>query len=182
MDRVSIDELNFDNKPFWRGYFLIGYGEAYCEELDMSIWDMEEEIIRDGDLEYWNEFTGWYEGIIEESDGYLDEPAYFETYIDAMNRTLKIEFHPGETVYFLDGEEVGCIGPHSVTRHPLSFIAMKSILDGAYGDILFFLLFPMVELAEEDRVEAGELFLSRLVSTAVFDEKLCSELARIIIG
>lgn len=181
MDRVSIEELNFDNKSFWRVYFLSSYGEFYCEELDMCVSDIEE-VIQDGDLEYWNEFTGWYEGIFEESDGCLDEPAYLETYIDAMNRTLKIEFHPGETVYYLDGEEVGCIGPHSVTRQPLSFSAMKSVLDGVCGDILFFLLFPMVELEEGDRVEAGELFLNRLVSMAVFDEKLCSKLVRMIIG
>lgn len=182
MERVCIEELTFDNKAFWHVYFLCGYGEFYCEELDMSVMDMEEEINQDGDLEYWNEFTGWYEGIFEESDGYLDEPTYLETYIDAMNKTLKIEFHPGETVYFLDGEEIGCIGPHSVTRQPLSFTAMKSVLDGAFGDILFFLLFPMVELEEGDRVEAGELFLNRLISTGVFDERICSELARIIIG
>ncbi|MCH5340987.1 MAG: immunity protein 19 [Acetatifactor sp.] len=180
MDRVRIEEIYFDNKPFWRGYFLIGYSECYCEELDMSIWDMEEEIIQAGDWEYWNEFTGWYEGIIDECDGYLDEPTYLEVYIGTMDKTLKIEFHPGDTYYYLDGAEIGNIGPHSMTLQPLSFHTIKSLLDNKNGDILFFLLFPMIDLEEENRAEACKLFQDRLIAAAIFDGELCEKLVRMV--
>ena len=37
MERVLIEKLHFVNKPFWRGYFLIGYGDRYCEKSGMNL-------------------------------------------------------------------------------------------------------------------------------------------------
>ncbi len=46
------------------------------------------------DTGWWDNFTKYYDGVLEESDGYVDEP---ETLICelAPAQTLKIEFHPG---------------------------------------------------------------------------------------
>ena len=182
MDKVLIEELHFENKPFWHGYFLFGYGDCYCEELDMSISDMGEGILQAGDLEYWNEFTGWYEGVIDECDGYLDEPTYLEVYIGTMNKTLKIELHPGGAYYYLDGIAIGNIGPHSMISQPLSFHAIKSLLNDENGDILFFLLFPMIKLEEENRAEACKLFQDRLKAAAIFDGETCEKLVKLVFG
>ena len=69
------------------------------------------------DTQAWYEqFTGWYPGIFDKSDGQSDDPA--TVHMDLANSVrLKIEFHPGDQYWFLHGADarqvmLANIGPH----------------------------------------------------------------------
>ncbi len=104
MSRISLDEI--DNLPFWLNYFGCSYLNLYDEEEDASVSELMGELCTQEVLEWWKTFTGWYDGVLDECDGYLDDPAFLEVPL-TRGRTLKIEFHPGDTLYYIDGEEIG---------------------------------------------------------------------------
>ena len=80
-------------------------------EKDVSVSDFMKEICTEESRRWWDAFTGYYDGILEESDGYLDEPTTLETSL-SQERMLKIQFHPGNTLYYINGEKIGSTGPH----------------------------------------------------------------------
>ena len=109
MSRISFYEI--DNLSFWINYFGCSYLNLYDEEEDVSVSELMEELCTEEVREWWEKFTGWYDGVLDESDGYLDDPAFLEAPL-TQGRTLKIEFHPGDTLYYVNGEEIGSTGPH----------------------------------------------------------------------
>ena len=60
---------------------------------------------------WWETFTGYYESVLDESDGYLEEPVTLNEAL-SQDKILKIEFHPGDILYFINDEEIGSTGPH----------------------------------------------------------------------
>jgi len=46
---------------------------------------------------------------LDETDGYIDNP---ETVICNLTatQTIKIEFHPGDTVYYVNDKQIACTG------------------------------------------------------------------------
>ena len=99
---VSLDDLGFQNRQFWTGYIVTSFPTALDEESDMTLYDLaEENEIIDIDINWWNEFTRYYDGIFEKSDGYLDEPEMLMCKL-TDTQTLKIEFHPGDTVFYIN--------------------------------------------------------------------------------
>lgn len=67
---------------------------ALDEETDMSLTElMAESGMRD--TIWWDNFTKYYDRVLEKSDGYVDEPEILICEL-APTQTLKIEFHPGD--------------------------------------------------------------------------------------
>ncbi len=73
MKLLTFDDLNFSNKKFWTGFVATSFPAALDEASDMSLDEIVEENGLD-DCDWWDAFTGYYEGILEESDGYLENP------------------------------------------------------------------------------------------------------------
>ena len=94
---VSLHEIDFSNRDFWVGFMATSFPTALEEEMDMSLTDL---MIENGmcNRSWWDNFTKYYDGVLDESDGYVDEP---ETLICelAPTQTLKIEFHPGGRIF-----------------------------------------------------------------------------------
>ena len=67
MNKVNLKELNLDNKAFWYTFFALSYPNGYEEELDLSVEDIVGEL---GDMDWWDNFTGYDEETFEENDGY----------------------------------------------------------------------------------------------------------------
>ncbi len=179
MNRISFKDIGFDNQHFWNGYFQISYPNSYDEETDLSVTDFLEEnkLSDEEDVEYWDELTGYYDGVLDESDGYLDDPTYLEE--PCGRKTLKIEFHPGDVLYYLDGKEIGSTGPHW-RLNVLHIDELERLLDDndENNEILFWLLLPLAAANEYDRKEIADFLKGKL--TRFFDDDVSGDMAKLI--
>ena len=101
---ISLHEIDFSNRDFWVSFMATSFPTALEEETDMSLTELmtENEVCN---TSWWDSFTKYYDGLLEKSDGYVDNP---ETLICelAPTQTLKIEFHPGDTIYFINDKQI----------------------------------------------------------------------------
>jgi hypothetical protein len=96
---------------FWAG-FLNWTWEGDDER------DVIERTLGAGDdavIPWWNELSGWHQGIFDESDGDLEHPKTIRLPFHA-GRQLDIEIHAGSIYYRLRSEngveDLGVLGPH----------------------------------------------------------------------
>lgn len=70
---LSLHEIDFPNRDFGVGFMATSFPTALEEEMDMSLTDL---MIENGmcNRSWWDNFTKYYDGVLEESDGYVDEP------------------------------------------------------------------------------------------------------------
>ena len=77
MKKIRIEDI--DNLHFWVNYFGCSYPNAYDEEEDVSVSDLMQEINMEGhsteeSRSWWDEFTGYYDCVLDDSYVYVDEP------------------------------------------------------------------------------------------------------------
>ncbi|MBD5090064.1 MAG: immunity protein 19 [Clostridiales bacterium] len=106
---ITLKEIHIENTNFWLNYFCLSYPNSYNESIGFSVSDIIEEN-ENVEISWWDTFTGYYNGILKDSDGYLENPTTFITPI-GTNEILKIEFHPGNIVYYMNNKKIGSIGP-----------------------------------------------------------------------
>ena len=170
---VSLHEIDFSNRDFWVGFMATSFPTALEEEMDMSLTDL---MIENGmcNRSWWDNFTKYYDGVLDESDGYVDEP---ETLICelAPTQTLKIEFHPGDTIYFINDRQIGCTGGH----YNIQVIPFKELLNGIKDKQVFLLLLPLAVINTQDKNQAAQIISN--VLQEIFDKHLCSQYASCIV-
>lgn len=105
---VDFDAVK-NQQQFWLYFLGTNFPNGYVEETDESLSEFIE-YRYDIDMEWPNNFTGYYEGVLDSSDGYVENPTTLKIELSTKN-TLFIEFHPGDTIYFIDDDEIGCTGP-----------------------------------------------------------------------
>lgn len=154
MKMLTLDDLNFSNKKFQPGFIATSFPTAFDEEADSSLGEIIEENHL-ADCSWWDDFTGYYEGILEETDGYLENPQTF-VYDLTPSKSLKIEFHPGDTVYFINDQKIACTGPH----YEIQIFPLADLLEYVKFETrqeIFLLLLPLVSIKEEDAARAVEI-------------------------
>lgn len=171
---IELKDIN--NTNFWLGYFRISYPNAYDEENDQSIHDILDDFLTDEQLKWWEHFTGYFDGILDENDGYLESPATLEVSLNP-DETLTIEFHPCDTIYFINGLQIGNTGPH-YTLQVLPYNKLKQVLL-ENGNELFFLLLPLAFVKEEETNSATQQICSLM--TRYFPKHLCESLSKCIV-
>ena len=183
MAKVNIADINFDNKHFWRGYIRDHFIYGYDDKTDTTIDSIEDYLVDSSDLQFWDSFTGWDDSILDEGDGYLEDPAYIDEELNDECR-LKIEFHPGDTIYYLNGNKVGSIGPHyELNGIPFELIKNADMID--YGEELFWLCLPMVSIQNEAVEQVSILIADKievLFNKGIFDKRIREDILRYIIG
>ena len=107
--KICVEDIDCLN--FWINYFGCCYPNGYDESNDISVSELMEELYTEEVGNWWEQFTGYYEGVLEDSDGYLDNPTTLEEEL-LPDKILKIEFHPGDILYFINDEQIGSTGPH----------------------------------------------------------------------
>ena len=156
MKKVSMKDM--DNPYFWVNYFGCSYPNAYDEEEDVSVSDLMQEILTEESGRWWEQLTGYYDGILEENDGYLDEPASLEVML-TRDKCMKIEFHPGDILYYINGEKIGSTGPHWEVQ-TIPYEEVRQLLALEDGCRLYLLLLPLAVIKPEEadsvRREIGE--------------------------
>ena len=80
---VQYDDVK-ENKDFWRYFFCVNFPCAEDKDSDMSLLEIIEEKYEIS-KKWQDEFTGFYEGVFDENDGYVNDPS-----------TLKIELKKGK--------------------------------------------------------------------------------------
>lgn len=159
MKMLTLDDLDFSNQKFWEGFIATSFPTALDESSDMALTEIIEENSL-ADCQWWDDFTGYYEGILEETDGYLEEPQTFVCELTPAD-TLKIEFHPGDTIYFINNKEIACTGPHYQIQI-FSFSDLVEYVQNRQDDRIFLLLLPLVSIKEEDTEQAEKMMQSVL--------------------
>ena len=144
---IDIQQVGFDNLLFWSYFLCTSYPCAYLESKDCRLCDLVEDTMPI-DPVWSDDFTQYYDGIGEESDGYVDNPTTITSPISSTE-TLKIEFHPGDTIFYINHDEIGCTGPHW-KLWSIPFKKVKSLLSLEHGNVLFWLLLPMAALEQEE--------------------------------
>lgn len=171
---ISLHEIDFSNRDFWVGFMATSFPTALEEETDMSLTDL---MIDDGmwNTSWWDNFTKYYDGVLEESDGYLDEP---ETLICELTpvQTLKIEFHPADTVYYINDKQIASTGGH----YKIQVIPFKNLLNFLENRQTFLLLLPIAVIDNSDISEAIPVIANALQK--IFDKCLCSRYAECIVN
>lgn len=173
---LTLSDLEFSNKKFWTCFVATSFPTALDEETDMSLSELIEEN-KAADIDWWRNFTKYYDGVLEETDGYIDEP---ETLICDLTatQTLKIEFHPGDTVYYINDRQIACTGgEYNIQIFPLADL-LKYIEEKPDKRILLLLL-PLTIISNQDIDHAMEIISN--VLQEIFDKHLCDQFANSII-
>jgi hypothetical protein len=99
---------------FWYSVFASEFGSP-GDELDASVLAPSFGVTEDSAFLWWESFTGSFEGVMDASDGYVEDPGRIG--FDLANGiTASVEYHPGGTFYRLhrgvDSALLGEVGPH----------------------------------------------------------------------
>lgn len=174
--RNIIDFENIkDNSNFWLLFFACNYPESFDEELEETLSEFLSEKFEFPD-EFVNSFTGYYDGVLDDSDGYVDEPNTIQLSLDT-GKELYIEFHPGDTIFFIDDEAIGCTGPHQEI-HAISWKEFKK--NTVQKDVIEkLLLLPMVYVNSDDEIDELKNVLLRGLEETFFEKgdyySICNE-------
>ncbi len=173
---INLEDFNFSNKKFWIGFIALSFPTALDEETDMSLSEIIEKNSL-GDIEWWDYFTGYYDGILEESDGYIDNPKTL-TYNLTSTQILKIEFHPCDIVYYINNNQIGCTGgEYNIFIFPLADLFKYT--ENNIDDHIFLLLLPLTIIHKQD-VNYAKKKISNILSS-FFDTSICNQLTNSII-
>lgn len=169
----SLNEIGFFNKDFWIGFLATSFPTALDEDTDMSLTELIEEHGL-SDINWWNTFTKYYDGVLEETDGYIDEP---ETFICGLTsgQTLKIEFHPGDTIYYINDKKIACTGCH----YQIQIFPFKDLFNFTDDKQVLLLLLPLVTIYDSDIDTATEVISNILQE--IIDPPFCNQCADSIV-
>lgn len=173
---LTINDLDFSNRKFWTGFFATSFPTALDEKSDMSLSEMIEEKNL-ADINWWNKFTKYYDGVLDEADGYVDDPETVVCELDAAH-TLKIEFHPGDTVYYVNDKQIACTGgEYNIGIFPFTDLLRYS--EDKNDTRIFLLLLPLTVIGDRDAGKAAEIISNALKE--VFNKRLCKRFADSIV-
>ena len=102
------------NSNFVSWFLMTNFPEGIDNANDYSLLEMIQEncILDKGWID---SLTGYYDGVFDEKDGYVDNPNAIKLKL-ATGDDFFVEFHPGDTIYYINDEEIGCTGPNYVIR------------------------------------------------------------------
>lgn len=157
-DVIHLEEIRKSAPLFWPFFFCSCFPNGYLESEDIEITDYIQE--NDWlDLDWVHSFTKYYPGVFDDYDGYVKSP---RTLLVKLNRNsnLSIEFHPGDTIFYLNGQEIGCTGPH-FQLHGIAWDDLLQLTMGRPAEA-FFALLPMAYLVSSQYHTAAQLIQERL--------------------
>ncbi|MDE6674222.1 MAG: immunity protein 19, partial [Acetatifactor sp.] len=115
---------------------------------------------------------------LDESDGYLDNPTTLEEEL-LPDKILKIEFHPGDTLYFINDEQIGSTGPHHELQ-TIPYEKVEQLLSLKKGRQLFLLLLPLAFIEEEEIQSVRGKITEQMRN--YFSEDLCESVSGCIVA
>lgn len=101
---------------FWAGFLCTSFGQM-GDPIDGQEACRAFGVSEQAAQKWWRTFTGWYDGILDETDGWLENPSGVAAAL-TTRLNLEVETHPGGTDYFVSAvkparrQRVGDVGPH----------------------------------------------------------------------
>ena len=139
---LNVEEV-LCKKDFFIWFIMNSFPVGVDEKNDMSIYDVIEENYT-FDMDWYNKFTRYYDGVFDETDGYVDTPNAI--FVPLNNGELIIEFHPGDIIFIMNNKKIGSTG----ADYNIGAITMDEYMDLTnnlpYETKLF--LLPMVSIKE----------------------------------
>ena len=174
MKKISVEDIDCLN--FWTNYFGCCYPNGYDAAAEISVSELMQELYTEETGHWWDRFTGYYEGIFEESDGYVDDPATLEEPL-RQDKVLKIEFHPGDILYYINDVQVGSTGPHWKLQ-TIPYQELEPLFSLPAGRQLFLLLLPLAFITKEEQPSVRKKIAEQMGN--YFPENLCERVSRCI--
>ncbi|MDE6363700.1 MAG: immunity protein 19 [Lachnospiraceae bacterium] len=169
---IAADELTA-NAHFVRWFLMTSFPEGVDSAEGSTLYALIEEKCT-LDTEFIDHLTGYYEGVFEENDGYVDAPKMVVISL-ATGDELSVAFHPGDTIYSMNGSEIGCTGPHYEIRK-LSLTEFLAYTAHMQDREKLFLL-PMVKISVDEQEDMTQIIQSILCSFHLQEysvEKMCA--------
>ena len=162
--------INYDTikneKDFWLIFLMGSFPESLDNETDETLSEIISGLY--GYNRQWaDDFTGYYDGIFDECDGYIDDPTTLEIELSTGEK-LYIEFHPGDTIYFINDEEIGCTGPEYFI-HKLDWQKYVSYTHSLSCEQKL-LLMPMLAVKDGEKNELNQIIVDGLKATGAIKE------------
>ena len=134
---------------------------------------MNENYEEYSDMEWSDKFTGYYDGIIDDSDGYVDMPRRLKVDLSTGNK-FYIDFHPCDVFYYIDDRHIGSSG----ADFKLGIISWEDFkkYTADLSDIEKLLIMPMLNAENADIDELKNIIKNALKQTPVKEndiEMLC---------
>ena len=162
---INYDMIN-NEKDFWLIFLMGGFPESLDNETDETLSEIISGLY--GYNRQWaDNFTGYYDGIFDECDGYIDDPTTLEMELSTGER-LYIEFHPGDTIYFINDEEIGCTGPEYFI-HKLDWRQYVSYTHSLSSDQKLLVL-PMLAVKDGEKNDLKQIIFDGLKAIGVIKE------------
>ena len=146
MRKINDISVFSTNKQLMLWFIMSSFPESFCAEKDISIMEFVQ-LNYDIDINIVHNFTEYYDGVFDINDGYVDNPNAIMISLD-LNKELYVEFHPGDTLYFLNDKILGSTGPHYQIRK-VSFLSFITFCD-KLSLVEKLLLLPMVFFKKEE--------------------------------
>lgn len=163
--KYSFDEV-MSNNSFWLYFVSTQFPNAFDDVDDISLGEFISENYEPDD-KWIDDFTQYYDGIMDENDGYIDNPNSINLILN--NHDFKIEFHAGDTLYFLDGIQIGCTGSHFILG-TLSFQDFTGLLKNVEDVRIYLLVLPMLALEKQNIPYINEIIKFSLSSVGFCKE------------
>lgn len=162
-----IDFKEIENCSYFWLYFLsTAFPLAYDEKEDINL---AEFIYENYDLEIANEwideFVQYNEDIMQENDGYSENPTAIV--IETNGDKYTVQYHPGDTLYFKEDEEISSTGAH-YDIHKITFSNFATIKQNC--GFISVLLLPIVYINETEVDEAFSMIQTFLEKMPVNEE------------
>lgn len=136
-DIISIEEIKKQELYFWPFFFCSCFPNGYSEEDDVEITDYLQKNYNI-DMVWVHSFTKYCSKVYEDCDGYVTSPRTLLIELN-LDTKLGIEFHPGDTLFHLNGEKVGSTGPH-FQIHTIAWDYFMRLTEGCPIEAFFALL------------------------------------------
>ena len=113
---MRADAAALGEPRFWAAFLCVSFGQIgdpFDSALACRAFGVSERAAQG----WWQKFTGWYDGVLDETDGWLENPSGVVVAL-TPRLALEVETHPGGTEFFVSSVEpprrrlVGDVGPH----------------------------------------------------------------------
>lgn len=176
MKFFTLDDTKILSTSFWKCFVASSFPTAMDEKTDLSLVELIEENGL-ADIEWWNDFTGYYDGVFDEADGCVDEPAALICRLSAEHM-LKVEFHPGDIIYYVNDKQIACTGP-DYRIHVFPFSDLLNYAGSAADKSLFLMLLPLAVIGQREADNAVKVIADAL--EGIFGEQVCGQVAGSIV-
>lgn len=154
---IDYNEL-LANSDFVLWFLMTNFPEGMNIQEDYSLMELINEKC-EVDINMINILTGYHEGVFDENDGYIESPKAVE--IKLYNGDVFcVEFHPGDTLYYINNIQIGCTGP-SYSIKNISFSEFNTYTKNMKKLEKLFLL-PMVKVSALERNSFEEMIKTLL--------------------